>query len=193
MWGDGAGVKWMLICSLNCSLQHTWMCLALWRCLSCQGESVRSCCCRRCCVFACPSVCVPDHSQEGKRILCIRNGARYRGRGWDHMWNLEQLNMLSYWLPERATCAVMYDAKWMSEWGMDGSEGRVGGGGCRRRCGSSIWTVSIQVHKCLITRTAAVSLCFLWFHDHRNAPDAKSTLADFRFLWRMAHFWRSNL
>lgn len=126
------------------------------------------------------SMCLIIH-KRGKRILCIRNGARYRGRGWDHMWNPEQLNMLSYWLPERATCAVMYDAKWMSEWGVDGSEGRVGGGGCRSRCGSSIWTVSIQVHKCLITQTGAVSLCFLWFHDHKNAPDVKSTLADFRF------------
>lgn len=44
VWGI-MGPEWSRwwICSLDCSLQHTWMCSALWRCQSCQGESNECC------------------------------------------------------------------------------------------------------------------------------------------------------
>lgn len=93
------------ICSFDCSLQHTWMCSALWRCQSCQGES------DGCCLYLPVSVCGCSFSSRWCFVCSYRHDLESdKGMG---SW----LKMLSYWLLKRARCAVMYDVKWMSKWG----------------------------------------------------------------------------
>lgn len=73
---ESMDVEWSRWCirSLDCSQQHTWMCLALWRCRSCQGES-NGCCCV--CAWACflSSRCSYVHSWRNYMLARILNCA----------------------------------------------------------------------------------------------------------------------
>ena len=144
------------ICSLDCSLQHTWMCSALWRCQSCQGESAGCCCCFACLCSMCRFIllvgCVIYSPIDSESNTVITRG-------------LGPLKMLSYWLLKRASCAVMYDVKRMSKWGGWGVGVDAGGDAARvSKLSVCKFVNSLDCGQC----SWSVALCVLWCRGSMN-------------------------